>query len=61
MAECKYESTNGTCLLNECLYGDFLEYDDSQFDTGRYCFCTSVEKERIAKKQSKEQNNDNTR
>lgn len=37
MNKCRYEK-EGHCLLNECLYGDFLERDDSRYDSGRYCW-----------------------
>lgn len=43
--KCEYENENGHCMLNECLYGDFLFVDDSLYDTGRYCLCDNVNKE----------------
>lgn len=42
MKRCEYEDKNGRCTLNECMYGDFLVRDDSQFDIGRYCYCNGV-------------------
>lgn len=38
---CEYENA-GKCTLNECMYGDFLVFDDSQYGTGRYCYCNGV-------------------
>lgn len=53
MGNCKYEK-DGHCLLNECLYGDFLERDDSRFDTGRYCWKPDDKVEYEPETQSKE-------
>lgn len=50
---CKYEDCNGHCTLNECMYGDFLERDDSRFDTGKYCFATCDELADKLKEQNK--------
>lgn len=47
---CKYETKNGKCALNECMYGDFLFVDDSLFDTSKYCLCDSVENLKEQKK-----------
>jgi len=49
MSKCEYETSDGRCTLNECMYGDFLEMDDSRFDSGRYCMCDEVEKYREEK------------
>lgn len=43
MNNCEYQNKNGHCTLNECMYGDFLEYDDSRFGTGRFCYATCEE------------------
>ena len=40
--KCEYETENGNCTLNECMYGDFLFVDDSAFGTGKYCLCEQV-------------------
>lgn len=53
---CEYETNEGHYSLNECLYGDFLVRDDSQFDSGRYCYCNGVTDK--MKEQLKENNND---
>ena len=42
--KCEYETENGNCTLNECMYGDFLFVDDSAFGTGKYCLCEQVSK-----------------
>ena len=53
MSKCEYENENGACTLNECMYGDFLERDDSNYDTGRYCYCDNVNKYKEQLKDSK--------
>lgn len=58
-AKCEYEE-NGHCTLNECMYGDFLDRDDSRFDTGKYCFCDDVSKyinQHLSENEEQEKNN----
>lgn len=42
MNQCEYEK-EVHCLLNECIYGDFLVLDDNMFNSGRYCLCDNFE------------------
>lgn len=39
MDRCEYQNENGHCILNECMYGDYMFIDDSRFLSGKHlCF-----------------------
>ena len=50
--KCEYETENGMCTLNECMYGDFLAMDDSRFNSGMYCWATCEEFKKAKEKKN---------
>ena len=54
---CEYETDDGHCTLNECMYGDFLFIDDSAFETGKYCFCDGITDQMREDREDREEQN----
>lgn len=54
--KCEYETENGMCKLNECIYGDFLVMDDSRFGSGKYCWATCEKLKKAKERMGKNKN-----